>query len=90
MNVTALLISDEVAQREQKKFDFRLRKAVFRSSKTLDQFDFSFNPKINSALVHDLMTGRFIHEKVAALIVGPCGTGKSHIAQAIGHIAAQT
>ena len=83
----SLLISDEIARREQKKFDFRLRKAAFRSSKTLDQFDFSFNPKINSALVHDLMTGRFIHEKVAALIVGPCGTGKSHIAQAIGHVA---
>ncbi len=83
----SLLVSDEVARRDQKKFDFRLRRAAFRSNKTLDQFDFDFNPKINSALIHDLMTGRFIHEKVATLIVGPCGTGKSHIAQAIGHAA---
>lgn len=83
----SLLISDEVARRESKKFDFRLRRAAFRSTKTLEQFDFDFNPKINAALIHDLMTGRFIHEKVAALIVGPCGTGKSHIAQAIGHSA---
>lgn len=83
----SLLISDEVARREQRKFDFRLRRAAFRSSKTLDQFDFDFNPKINSALIHDLMTCRFVNEKVGVLIVGPCGTGKSHIAQAIGHSA---
>lgn len=81
----SLLVSDEVARREQKKFDFRLRRAAFRSNKTLDQFDFDFNPKINASLIHDLMTCRFIQEKVAVLIVGPCGTGKSHIAQAIGH-----
>lgn len=83
----SLLISDEVTRREQRKFDFRMRKAAFRSNKTLDQFDFDFNPKINASVIHDLMTCRFINEKVAALIVGPCGTGKSHIAQAIGHIA---
>jgi DNA replication protein DnaC len=56
-------------------------------ARTLDQFDFSFNPNINSALIHELVTGRFIDEKVAVLIAGPCGTGKSHIAQAIGHAA---
>jgi DNA replication protein DnaC len=83
----SVLISDEVARREQRKFDFRIRRAAFRSNKTLDQFDFDFNPKINSALIHDLMTCRFVNEKVCALIVGPCGTGKSHIAQAIGHSA---
>jgi DNA replication protein DnaC len=83
----SLLISDEVARREQKKFSLRLRRAAFRSHKTLDQFDFSFNPKINSALIQELITGRFVEEKVAVLIVGPCGTGKSHIAQAIGHAA---
>jgi len=83
----ALLISDEVARRDQKRFATRLRRASFRSHKTLDQFDFNFNPTINSALVHELITGRFIEEKVAVLIAGPCGTGKSHIAQAIGHAA---
>ena len=62
-------------------------RASFRSHKTLDQFDFDFNPNINSALVHELIAGRFIEEKVAVLIAGPCGTGKSHIAQAIGHAA---
>lgn len=83
----ALLIGDEVARREQKRFATRLRRAAFRSHKTLDQFDFSFNSNINSALIHELITGRFIEEKVAVLIAGPCGTGKSHIAQAIGHAA---
>jgi DNA replication protein DnaC len=83
----ALLISDEVARRDQKRFATRLRRASFRSHKTLDQFDFDFNPTINSALVHELIAGRFIEEKVAVLIAGPCGTGKSHIAQAIGHAA---
>lgn len=83
----SLLISDEVARREQKKFTLRLRRAAFRAHKTLDQFDFAFNPKINCALIQELITGRFIDERVAVLIVGPCGTGKSHIAQAIGHAA---
>ena len=83
----ALLISDEVARRDQKRFTTRLRRASFRSHKTLDQFGFDFNPTINSALVHELIAGRFIEEKVAVLIAGPCGTGKSHIAQAIGHAA---
>ena len=83
----ALLISDEVARREQKRFAARLRRAAFRTNKTLDQFDFNFNPNINSALIHELVTGRFIDEKVSVLIAGPCGTGKSHIAQAIGHAA---
>jgi len=83
----ALLIADEVARRDQKRFTTRLRRASFRSHKTLDQFNFDFNPNINSALIHELITGRFIEEKVAVLIAGPCGTGKSHIAQAIGHAA---
>jgi len=83
----SLLIQDEVARRDQRRFTMRLRRAAFRSYKTLDQFDFNFNPNINSALIHELMTGRFIEEKVAVLIVGPCGTGKSHIAQALGHAA---
>jgi DNA replication protein DnaC len=81
----ALLIGDEVARREQKKLQLRLRRANFRSPKTLEQFDFAFNPGINQALIQDLATGQYIREKVAVLIAGPCGTGKSHLAQALGH-----
>ena len=83
----ALLIADEVARREHKKFNLRIRRAGFRSSKTLEQFDFDFNPAIDQSLLTELASCRFVAEKVAVLIAGPCGTGKSHIAQALGHAA---
>jgi DNA replication protein DnaC len=83
----AILISDEIARRDQKKFDTRLRRAQFRASKTFEQFDFDRLPGLNRALVHDLATGGYLREKAPVLIVGPCGTGKSHLAQALGHAA---
>ena len=83
----ALLIQDEVARREQRKFALRVRRAGFRTQKTLEGFDFDFNPSINRAQIQELSTCGFIQEKVAVLIAGPCGTGKSHIAQALGHCA---
>ena len=83
----ALLLQDEVARRSQKKLTVRIRRANFRNQKTLEDFDFSFNPLLNRALILDLATGRYIEEKVAVLIAGPTGTGKSHIAQALGHCA---
>lgn len=85
----SLLIHDEVARREQKKLDMRLRRANFRSQKTLEGFDFDRLPNLNRATIHDLATCRFIEEKVAVLVVGPCGTGKSHLAQSLGHAAAR-
>lgn len=81
----ALLVADEVARRDQKKFALRLRRANFRTEKTLETFDFSFNPSVNKALIFDLATCRFIEEKAAILMAGPSGTGKSHLAQALGH-----
>jgi len=83
----AMLISDEIARRDQKKFDTRLRRAQFRTTKTFEQFDFERLPGLNRALVHELATGRYLHEKAPVLIVGPCGTGKSHLALALGHAA---
>ncbi|MBT2337531.1 IS21-like element helper ATPase IstB [Variovorax paradoxus] len=83
----AVLVSDEVARRESKKFSTRLRRAQFRTTKTLEQFDFKRLPTLNRALVHDLATGRYLHEKAPVLIVGPSGIGKSHLAQALGHCA---
>jgi len=83
----AMLIGDEIARREHKKFDTRLRRAAFRTTKTLDAFEFERLPQLNRALVHDLATGRYIDEHAPVLIVGPCGTGKSHLAQALGHAA---
>ncbi len=83
----SLLIADEVARREHKKFNLRIRRAGFRSTKTLEQFDYDFNVAIDQALITELASCRFIAEQVAILIAGPCGTGKSHIAQALGHAA---
>jgi len=81
----ALLIQDEAERRDQKKYALRLRRAGFRGDKTLEGFD--FNPTADQRLITELAQCRFIEEKVAVLIAGPCATGKSHIAQAIGHCA---
>lgn len=83
----ATLLQDEVLRRDQKKFDVRFKKARINGNKTLEQFDFGFNAKINQQQIKDLATCQFIQEKAPVLIVGPCGTGKSHVAQAIAHCA---
>jgi len=84
-----LLAQDELLLREQRRYERRLKKANFKGQKTIENFDFSFNSKINSSLIRDLATCHFIKEKYPVLIMGPCGTGKSHLAQAIGHCALQ-
>jgi len=83
----ALVIQDEAARRDQKKYATRLRRAGFRGDKTLEGFDFDFNPGIDRAVINELASCGFINERVSVLIAGPCGTGKSHLAQAIGHCA---
>ena len=82
-----LLLQDEILRRENKQFAKRIRQAGFKGEKTIENFDFDFNPKVDQRLIADLATCRFIHEKASVLIVGPCGTGKSHLAQALGHSA---
>jgi DNA replication protein DnaC len=82
-----LLLQDEILRRDQSQYDRRLRQAGFKGNKTLENFDFTFNPKINQQLIKDLATCRFVNEKAPVLIIGPCGTGKSHLAQALGHCA---
>lgn len=79
------LILDELARRDQKKLAGRLKRAHCRNQKTLEGFDFSRLPNRNRAGIQELATGRFVDDKVAVLIAGYCGTGKSHLAEAIGH-----
>ena len=85
----AMLLHDEIARRDQKKLGVRLARAGFSLGKTLESFDFDRLPKLNRAHLHDLATGRYIDEKVAILMVGQTGVGKSHLAQALGHCAAR-
>ena len=87
MDFLATIITDEIARRNQRKLAMALRRANFRNQKTLEEFDFTFNPNISRSLIMDLSSCRFITEKVGVFIVGPCGTGKSHLAQALGHSA---
>lgn len=79
------LIEDEVQRRAQKQLAFRIRRAALNTTKTLEGFDFAFNPTINRQQVLDLATCNYIHEKRNVLICGPTGVGKSHLAQALAH-----
>lgn len=87
MDFLAIIITDEIARRNQKKLDSAFRRANFRNQKTLEEFDFTFNPNINRSLIMELASCRFMTEKVCVFVIGPCGTGKSHLAQALGHSA---
>jgi DNA replication protein DnaC len=90
MDFLAMLLQDEVARREQKKLALRIRRGSIRPDKTLETFDFAFNPGINRGQIQELATCRFIEEHAPVVIVGPCGTGKSHIAQSLANQAART
>lgn len=78
------LFTDEVERREGKMLDQRLRRAEFEHMKTLEDFDFHFNPQIPKARIIDLATCGFITQRRNVLLVGQSGVGKSHLAQAIG------
>ena len=88
IDLLAMLVSDELTRRSDRLLDRRRKLAAFRDpNKTLDNFDFTFNPKLNRSMVFDLATGAFIDRREDALFLGPGGTGKSHLAQAIGQAA---
>lgn len=90
IDLLSCLVADELARRSDRLLDRRRKQAGFRDpNKTLDNFDFTFNPKMNRSLVFDLATGTFIDRREDALFLGPGGTGKSHLAQAIGQAAIQ-
>lgn len=80
-----LIMQDELLIRGQRKLDRQTKNASFRDMKTLDDFDWSFNPSINRKQIYELATGNFIKQKRDVLFCSAPGTGKSHLAQAIGY-----
>ncbi len=88
IDLVSHLVSDELLRRQDRLFERRLKLARFRDpDRSLDSFDFDFNKKLNRALVYELATARFVGQREDALLLGPPGTGKSHLAQAIGRAA---
>jgi len=88
IDLLSCLVSDELTRRSDRLLERRRKEAGFRdANKTLDNFDFTFNPKMNRSLIFDLATCGFIAKHDDALFLGPGGTGKSHLAQAIGQAA---
>lgn len=83
------LLTDEVERRAAKQLDLRLRRGRLQTGKTLEAFDFGFNPSLSRQQVMDLATCEFIRRRRNCLIVGQTGTGKSHLAQALAHEAAR-
>ena len=81
----ARLLEDEVERRAQKQLALRIRRAAINTTKTLEGFDFNFNPAINRQQVLDLSTCTYIRHKRNVLICGPTGVGKTHLAQALTH-----
>lgn len=79
------LLNDEVERRNAKQLALRMRRARFDAQKTIDDFDFQFNPSVPKALIIDLATCTFVAKREVVCLVGPSGVGKSHLAQALGH-----
>ena len=82
-----LLVADELAVRSSRLVERRVRAAMFRETKSLDEFDFSFNQSIKRKQIFDLATCKFVRERADVLLLGPPGVGKSFLAQAIGNAA---
>ena len=79
-----LILQDELAVRADRQIARWTKAAGFRDQRTLEDFDFSFNPSIKRKQVYDLASGAFVRQGRDVLLLGPPGVGKSHIVQAVG------
>ncbi|SKC79908.1 IS21-like element helper ATPase IstB [Maledivibacter halophilus] len=79
-----LLIEDEISNRRDNSYKKRTAKAKFPSIKTLEEYDFNFQPKLNRQEIYNLATGEYIRKKENIVFVGPPGTGKSHLSISLG------
>lgn len=79
------LLEDEVERRAQKQLTLRVRRSTANSTKTLETYDFSFNPTVNRQHLLQLASCEFVRQHRNVLLCGPTGTGKTHLAQALVH-----
>ncbi|MEV6212351.1 IS21-like element helper ATPase IstB [Kitasatospora sp. NPDC051914] len=82
-----VLCQDEITRRETVAFQRRLHKAKFEQQVTLEEFDFTASPKLPAAQIRDLAALRWLHAGESVILFGPVGVGKTHVAQALGHLA---
>jgi DNA replication protein DnaC len=80
-----LVLQDELAVRDDRRLQRRVKTATFRELKTLENFDWAFNPSIKRKQFYELATCRFIREARDVLWLGPPGVGKSFLCQALGY-----
>jgi DNA replication protein DnaC len=85
-----LIVNDELAVRSDRAIARRIKRACFRELKSLEDFDFTFNPSVKRRQIMELAACHFIRDRTDLLFLGPPGVGKSHLVQAIGHQAAKT
>ena len=90
IDLVSTLVTDELTRRSDRLLERRIKHAQFRDGdKTVDTFDLDFNKKMNRRLIYELAGGQFINRREDGLFLGPPGTGKSHLAQAVGRAAIQ-
>ena len=90
LDFISALVGDELLRRQDRLLGRRVKQAGFRDTgKSLDSFDLDFNKKMNRQLVNELATTRFVERREDVLFLGPPGSGKSHLAQAIAMSAIQ-
>ena len=80
-----ILVDDELTLRQNRKKERALKKASFRNLKTLEDFDWQFNSNIDRSVFYNLGSCAFIRDGRDVLLIGPPGTGKTHLAQAVGY-----
>ncbi len=83
------ILEDEVERRAQKQLQLRLRRGALNSTKTLESFDFNFNPHLNRQQILELATCEYVRQKRNLLVCGPTGVGKTHLSQALAQAAAR-